>query len=168
MERSFGMSSRLDFTVEVKDLQELTVACVRHIGPYNGIGKAFEELGRWAGPRGLFALPGAKTLAVYHDSPGVSEPEKLRSSACLVVPEGTEVTDGVSLMKILGGKYAVARFEIAMDQFGAAWDTLMSEWFPSSGWQPEDRMCYEVYLNDPGKHPEGKFVIDICEPVRPA
>jgi AraC family transcriptional regulator len=168
MERSFGMSSRLDFTVEVKDLQELTVACVRHIGPYNGIGKAFEAFGRWAGPRGLFALPGAKTLAVYHDSPGVSEPEKLRSSACLVVPEGTEVTDGVSLMKILGGKYAVARFEIAMDQFGAAWDTLMSEWFPSSGWQPEDRMCYEVYLNDPGKHPEGKFVIDICEPVRPA
>lgn len=28
-------------------------------------------------------------------------------------------------------------------------------------------MCYEWYLNDPRTHPEGKFVIDICEPVRP-
>ena len=44
--RRFTMS-RLDFTVEVKDLPELNVAYVRHIGPYNGIGKAFEELGRW-------------------------------------------------------------------------------------------------------------------------
>jgi hypothetical protein len=28
-------------------------------------------------------------------------------------------------------------------------------------------MCCEVYLAEPERHPEGKFVIDICEPVRP-
>ncbi len=158
---------KLDYKVEIKDLPELTVAYARHVGPFDGIPEAFGRLARWAGPRGLFALPGARTLAVYHDSPEATETSKLRSSACLTVPPGTEVSGDVNLMTIPGGKFAVARFEIAPDQFGAAWDALMGEWFPSSGWQPDDRMCYEVYLAEPDTHPEGRFVIDICEPVRP-
>jgi len=28
-------------------------------------------------------------------------------------------------------------------------------------------MCYEVYLNDHETHPERKFILDICEPIRP-
>ncbi len=158
---------KLSYKVEIKDLPELTVAYARHVGPFDGIPEAFGRLARWAGPRGLFALPGARTLAVYHDSPEATEAGKLRSSACLTVPSGTEVSGDINLMTIPGGKFAVARFEIAPDQFGAAWDALMGEWFPSSGWQPDDRMCYEVYLSEPDKHPQGRFVIDICEPVRP-
>jgi AraC family transcriptional regulator len=61
----------------------------------------------------------------------------------------------------------VARFEIDKTEFGDAWQALMGDWFPESGYQPDDRMCCEVYLNDPREHPLGKFIIDICEPVRP-
>ena len=158
---------KLSYKVEINDLPELTVAYARHVGSLEGIPEAFERLARWAGPRGLFALPGAKTLAVYHDTPEATEASRLRSSACLTVPPGTEVSGDVNLMTIPGGKFAVARFEIDPGQFGEAWDALMGEWFPSSGWQPDDRMCYEVYLVAPDTHPEGKFVLDICEPVRP-
>jgi AraC family transcriptional regulator len=159
--------TKLKYSVEVKDLPELTVAYARHIGPYPKIGEAFERLGRWAGPRGLYAMPGATSLAVYHDSPEATEESKLRSSACVSVPPGTEVSGDINLMTVPGGKFAVAHFEIGQDEFGEAWDALMGEWFPSSGWQPDDRMCYELYLNDPDKHPEGKFIVDICEPVKP-
>ena len=159
--------TKLAYTVEVKELPELTVAYVRHIGPYAGIPEAFERLSRWAGPRGLFGIPGAATLGVYHDNPETTEESKLRSSACLTVPPDTAVSGDVNLMTIPGGLYAVARFEILPHQFGEAWETLMGDWFPSSGYQPDDRMCYEVYRQDPQNHPEGKFVVDICEPVRP-
>jgi len=159
--------TKLQYKVEVKELPELTVAYARHIGRYNQIGEAFERLGRWAGPRGHYAAPGALSLAVYHDSPESTPEAKLRSSACVSVPPGTEVSGDINLMTIPGGKFAVGHFEIAKDQFGEAWDALMGEWFPSSGWQPDDRMCYEVYRNDPDKHPEGRFIVDICEPVRP-
>ena len=158
---------KLEFKVEVKELPELTVAYARHVGAFRGIGEAFARLGRWAGPRGLYAAPGALSLAVYHDSPETTEESKLRSSACVSVPKGTEVSGDINLMTLPGGKYAVARFEIRPDEFGRAWDAFMGEWFPSSGWQPDDRPCYEVYVSDPDKHPEGKFVVDICEPVRP-
>ncbi len=158
---------KLAYTVEVKELPELLVAYVRHIGAFPQIGQAFDRLMRWAGPRGLLRFPETKSLAVYHDSPEVTETDKLRSDACITVPEGTQVEGEVGLLRIPGGRFAVGHFEISADQFGKAWDALMGEWFPSSGWQPDDRMCYELYLNDPEKHPQHKFIVDICEPVKP-
>lgn len=154
-------------SIEVKDLPELHVAYVRHIGPYHLIGEAFGKLMRWAGPRGLLRFPETKLLAVYRDSPETTEKEKLRSDACITVPEGTKVDGEVGLMRIAGGTFAVGRFEIAGNQFGEAWDALMGGWLPGSGYQPDDRMCYEVYLNDHEQHPQRKFIIDICEPVKP-
>lgn len=159
--------TKLEYRVEVKDLPELTVAYARHVGPFDGIPEAFERLARWAGPRGLYAAPGAVTVAVYHDSPETTPVAKLRSSAGLVVAPGTEVSGDINLMTIPGGAFAAARFRIDPDQFGEAWDALMGEWFPSSGYQPDERMCYEVYLDVPERNPEGKFVIEIREPVRP-
>jgi len=41
------------------------------------------------------------------------------------------------------------------------------EWLATSGYQPDDRMCYEVHLNDHEMHPQKKFVVDMCEPIRP-
>jgi len=154
-------------SIEVKELPELHVAYIRHIGPYHRIGEAFGKLMRWAGPRGLLRFPETKSLAVYRDSPETTEEAKLRSDACITVPEGTKVDGEVGLMRIPGGKFAVGRFEIAGDQFGEAWNALMGGWLPGSGYQPDDRMCYELYLNDHEQHPQKKFIIDICEPIKP-
>jgi len=41
---------------------------------------------RWAGPRGLLQFPKTKTLGVYHDDPEITDPSRLRSSACITVP----------------------------------------------------------------------------------
>lgn len=157
----------IEMNVEVKELPELHVAYVRHIGPYPGIAKAIEKLMKWAGPRELINFPETTLLGVYHDNPEITEESKLRSSACITVPEGTPVDGEVGKMTIPGGLFAVAHVEIDPDQYGEAWDKLMGEWFPESGYQPDDRMCYEIYLNDPEQHPQGKHIVDICEPVRP-
>jgi AraC family transcriptional regulator len=157
----------MKFSVEVKQMPEWNVVYARHIGAYNKIGGAFERVFKWAGPRGLVRFPETKSLAVYHDSPEVTDPSKLRSDACLTVPPGTKVDGEIGTMKIPGGLFAVAHVEIEVTQFGEAWDKLIGEWMPKSGYQPDDRLCYEVYLNDPDAHPEKKWIVDICEPVRP-
>ncbi len=155
------------FSVELRQMPEMYVAYVRHIGPYNQISAAFERLMKWARPRELVDARKTVKLAVYHDSPDITEESRLRSDACIIVPHGTQPEADVGVQNIPGGKFAVAHVEIDPDQFGEAWDRLMGEWLPESGYQPDDRMCYEIYLNDPRKHPEGKFIVDICEPVRP-
>ena len=70
-------------------------------------------------------------------------------------------------MTIPGGKFAVARFEIVSEEFEEAWNMLMGGWMPESGYQPDDRLCYELSHNNPKEHPEGKYVVDICLPVKP-
>ena len=165
------MNEPLPVDVEVKDLPELNVAYVRHIGPYAGQVGVFEDLfGRlmqWAGPRGLVGGPDTEILSVYHDDPEVTDEDKLRVDACITVPEGTPVDGEVGQMKVPGGKFAVAHFELNPDQYAEAWTALMGGWMPQSGYQPDDRLCYEWYRNDPKTHPEGKCVVDICVPVRP-
>ena len=122
---------------------------------------------KWASARDLIHFPETKLVSVYHDDPNVTEKEKLRSDACVTVREGTKTDGEVGSYIIPGGKFAVAHVEINGDEFGEAWDRLVGEWIPENGYQSDDRLCYEICLNNPHQHPEGKFIVDICEPVKP-
>ena len=161
-------STRTDmvFRVEARDLPGLHVAYARRIGRYDEIGDAFQRLIRWAGPRRLLKEE-TKALAIYYDNPDITPVDRLRADACITVPEGTKVKRDIGTMAVPGGLFAVAHVEIDPTQYGEAWDRLMTEWLPSSGYQPDARLCYELYLNDPGKDPEGKHLVEICEPIRP-
>ncbi len=165
------MKSDLGFTVEVRDVPDMTVAYVRHVGPYQGdselFGRLIGTICTWAGPRGLLGKPDGKLLSVYHDSPELTDESQLRISVCITVPEDTVVTGEIGKMVIKGGAYAIGHFEIDQSQYGAAWDALMGGWLPESGYQPADGVCYEDYRNDPKDHPAGKHIVDICVPVKP-
>lgn len=44
---------------------------------------------------------------------------------------------------------------------------LYGEWLPNSGYKPRDAYPFEVYRNDPRKHPEHKHIVDIYVPIEP-
>lgn len=155
-------------SVEVRSLPEMTLAYIRHIGPYKGDGKLFEmlwnKLFRWAGPRNLIGGPGFKSLIVYHDDPNITEEAKLRMSVSVTVPADTQVSGEIGKMVLEAAEYVIARFELAEDEFQEAWDWVFGHWFPQSGYQPDDKPCFEMYPEEPK---DGKFVVDICVPVKP-
>ncbi len=161
---------KLKANVEVRELPATHVAYVRNVGPYKGDSALFGGLiGRlcaWAGPRGHLGADN-RIIIVYHDNPEITSEEKLRISVCLPVPQGTKVDGEVGSMTIAGGRYAVARFELATDEYQAAWDSVYGDWLPGSGYQPDDRPPFELYCSDPKDHPEGKCIVDICLPVAP-
>jgi AraC family transcriptional regulator len=161
---------QIEANIEVKEMPDHHVAYIRHIGPYAGDEGLFErlfgKLFKWAGPRELVG-PQTKVMSVYHDAPDITDEDKLRLSVCITVPEDTKVEGEVGKMVVPGGKFAVGRFEIGGDEYPHAWYTLMAGWMPESGYQPDDRLCYELYQNDPKEHPENKHILDICVPVKP-
>lgn len=166
------MKDKKHIQVEAKDMPEFHVAYVRHIGPYKGDSELFEnlfeKLMKWAGPRGLLHFPETKVLAVYHDDPKITDEDKLRTSACITVSEDTPAEGEIGRMTVPGGKFAVARFELAgSEEYEEAWNLVFGGWLPESGYQPDDRLCYEIYQNDPKEHPEGIHIVDICVPVKP-
>ncbi|MGH7713196.1 MAG: GyrI-like domain-containing protein, partial [Gemmatimonadaceae bacterium] len=52
--------------IEIEQLAPMRVGAVRHVGPYDQIGKSFERLGALAGPAGLFQPPDALMLGIYY------------------------------------------------------------------------------------------------------
>jgi AraC family transcriptional regulator len=73
----------------------------------------------------------------------------------------------VGKMGLPGGTYAQALFELDPGGYAAAWEAVYGGWLPESGYQPDDRLAFERYLNDPKDHPEGKHIVEICILVKP-
>lgn len=94
----------------------------------------------------------------------IASEDKLRMSICLTAPEDIKTDGEIGKMEIAGGTYAVAHFEIDATQFEQAWDWVYSKWLPSSGYQPDENQCFELYPKAPEN---GRFTVDICIPVRP-
>jgi AraC family transcriptional regulator len=134
--------------VEIKDMPELRVGTVRHIGPYNQIPQAFERLGAIAGPAGLLRHAGSM-MAIYHDDPETTPQDQLRSDAALVVPEGVNLPKGLVEQHIAGGRYARTVHVGPYEQLGDIWARFLGEWIPASGNRIGDGVSYEIYLNTP-------------------
>lgn len=115
---------KLNKSVEVKELPKMTVAYIRHIGPYKGNDQLFEglwnKLFSWAGPRGLIGGPDFKSLIIYHDDPNVTIEDKHRMSVCITVPAETKVEGEIGKMEVEAAKYVFARFELTAKDFQQA------------------------------------------------
>jgi AraC family transcriptional regulator len=150
---------------EVREQPEVHVAYVRKMGPYGKetSQQAFSELTQWARPRGY--LESGVMIGVAWDNPEVTSPEKCRTDACVSVPAGIDTSGQVALQKLRGGLYGVCHFEIQSNDFKQAWDDAFA-WLVASGYECGDAPCYELFHRRGADHPEGKWIVDICIPLR--
>ncbi len=156
-------------SIEVKTLPAKTLAYLRYVGPYAGdaelFGRLWGKFAAWAGPRGLMGAPGSEMICIYHDDPGITDDEKLRTSLGVTVAPGTETSGEINLLEIPAGQYVCARFELDPSLYAAAWNTVVGAWLPKSGYQPAELPAYECYLSPPGE--DGKHWVEIRMGVKP-
>ncbi len=152
--------------IEIKEMPSMNLVYFRHMGDFEKIGEAYGKLKQWAGPRGLLRNPNLKTVTVYHDDPNVTKIENVRQSACISVDSPVKTKGEFGNLTIPKGKYVVGSFEIDATQFGESWNSVCL-WLTESGYQPDDKNTYELYHNNHEEHPEKKFIVDICIPVKP-
>jgi AraC family transcriptional regulator len=156
-------------STSVVTLPDYHVACMRSVGPYGPtqIPALWDKLLDWAQPRG-FVTPARVTLGISYDNPDVTPPEKCRYDACIVVPLDFSPEPNVNVKTIPGGKYAVAEYVGTAADIRAAWKQLLSMWLPSSGYQMDNRDCFELYRgNSYVDKDKDIFKCDICVPVKP-
>jgi AraC family transcriptional regulator len=155
--------------VQVRESPPYHVAYMRYVGPYgpHGIPELWMKLRTWIDARGL-GSPDSITLGVAHDDPAVTAPERCQYDACVVVPPDFVPDRSVGVMDVAGGRYATAQFEGSAHEIQGAWDRIFAAWLPGSGYQPDDRPCYELYRGSPMKGTKpGVFRCELSLPVRP-
>jgi AraC family transcriptional regulator len=152
--------------VRIETIPPRRVAFVRHLGPFETVGPAFQRLFSWAGPRGLFR-PDTLILGICPDDPDVTPPDKLRFDCCLTVDESVQPQGEIGVQNVAGGEYAVATHRGPYSQLAEAYRWLYGVWLPASGRQPGDTPPFEVYRNSPGDTPPEALLTDIYLPLEP-
>lgn len=93
---------------------------------------------------------------------------KCRYDACVVVPGDFTADRWVNLMDVPAGTYAISSFTGTAHDIVGVWERVFGSWLPDSGYQPDDRPCFEVYRGHPTGGPKpGVFHCVLCLPVRP-
>ena len=131
--------------VQIVNQPELRIAGIRHIGPYHEIGRAFGSLG------GMLKGPppaGAQMIALFHDDPAVTPPDKLRADAAITLIGQSSSPGGLIEQRVPAGRYARTIHKGGYEGLPAAWNALKSEWLPKSGHRMGSP-SYELYLNNP-------------------
>ena len=148
--------------IEIKEIPTLELAFITQIG-HEGLGNAYAKLMKWAIPKGLLNKD-SKMATIYHDSFRITDPDKVRMSACLILNEKTEIDGEIGLTSIEKGKFIVGHFEIGIPEFEKSWTGLFI-WMNENGYKKADRNVFEIYHNNFNEHPEKICIVDFYIPI---
>ncbi|OSY87908.1 AraC family transcriptional regulator [Tenacibaculum holothuriorum] len=155
---------QMNAKTEVKNIPELKLAYIAHQGKMDAIGGVYNRLMQWAYPKGLMQQEDLRMVTIYHDSPKITDPDKIRMSACMTLSTDVKADGEVGVKTQLETKCVVARLEIHPKDFQQAWESNFV-WMSEHGFKRADKDPFGIYYNNPNEHPEGKCIVDLCIPV---
>lgn len=147
--------------ISILELREVTLATVAYKGSFQGIGKAYAELMKWARAHGFTNSKKNKTLTIYHDDPDVVGVDHVRQSASMITDKPFEPMNNIKKLVFNAGTCAVGRYEISFSEFKDAW-TEMKNFVDNHELDFSMAGSFEVY--QPKRN--NKIVVDICIPVK--
>lgn len=154
----------LPMPITIEDREPMRIAAIEHLGPHAEVGRTFQKLIAWAGPRGLLGAA-ARGVTLY---PGAQEDKDAEARAIVGVTVTANCVgdDVVSILKVPGGRHAVATHRGPYARLPDSYDALFA-WLPPSGEAPGDAPLFEVNLNDPRDTPPQELLTEICLPLQP-
>ena len=141
------------------------VAFVRHVGPYQECGGAWEKLGKFAAQQG-WSPSNVLRIGIGHDDPEVTPPDKLRYDACLTVDDQFQATGEIGMQELPGGEYAVVTHRGSYSTLADTWRRIFREWVPKGGRELRSGPCFEIYVNDPATTPTEDLITEIHVPLK--
>lgn len=169
-EHGVSPASNMETIMNVKliDRQPVTIAYLRHLGPY---GEPLSEF--WQNTYRPWAVMNKlggdhARYGISHDDPNITAADQCRYDACAEVAPNFVALGGALKASIPGGRYAALSFKGTVKQVGEAWTALLRDWLPSSGFQLDARPFFEYYPKGAAYDSQmGIFECEICIPVVP-
>ena len=160
---SFGEGDE-KMKVEIVKENDVRVAFVRHTGPYDQCGSAWEKLCEHLGAAGL--LGGSpRFIGLSYDDPEVTPADKIRYDACIEVDPGFQPEGQIGVQILPGGSFASTTHFGPYENLNNTYAALLGRWLPGSGRNFKLDPTREVYLNDPESTDPEDLVTDIFLPL---
>ncbi len=142
---NFDADSRL---VRIENRPAYRVAYIRHHGPYGDVGgsisAAYAAVKRWARTRGI-NRENTPCIGICPNSCRVTPARYCLYDACIVIPDGVEEDDIVSIRTIPSGRYAVLPVTCRLTGIYGIWEWLSSSWLRASGEKLGFHPSYEFF-----------------------
>jgi AraC family transcriptional regulator len=106
------------------------------------------------------------TLGILHDNPEITDEEKIRFDACVLVNKPVHPKGEISYKKIEGGKFALFRYNGPYEQFYTVYDYIYNVCLFEKGWELADKPALEWYIKSPPFFPPHKSVTDFYLPLK--
>ena len=161
----------LMMNLDIREISAIEVAYVANLEGYGmeKVNAAWRRLLQWAGPRDLIKKD-SLLIGIPFDNPDITDVNKCRYYACIGIDSSVETAGDIGKMTIKTGRYAVYTFDGTEDQILPTYRKIYSDWFPQSGYQPDDEPFFEKYLLDGTKIEQemakSEINMEICIPVK--
>jgi len=153
-----------EMEVKIVKMEQTRVAFVRHTGPYDQCGSAWNKLCTHLGPQGR--LGGNPTfIGLSYDDPEVTPAAKLRYDACVDVDEEFEPAGDVGVQILPAGSFARTTHLGPYENLHLTYAALLGQWLPGSGRRFKLEPTREIYFNDPETTAPEDLVTDIYLPL---
>jgi AraC family transcriptional regulator len=129
-----------------RDLGELTVAFIRHVGPYESVSEGlWDRLLAWAS--GIGAPWPPVLLGIGHDAPGITAPDALRFDAAIFVEPSVRAATqgGIGFQTIPAQTYAVTTHVGPYATLASAYATIFSRLKSLRRYRIVGLPCVEIY-----------------------
>ena len=164
--KSKGMENLKNTEPKIKEVKSRRVIYAQARGPYDkSAGEAWETVCAFAKKKHLFGFS-TEMIGISYDDPKITDAEKLRYDACIVISKEIEAEGEIGTKEIAGGKYAVFTHRGPYEQFINSYDFIFGEWIKETKFELRDVPCLEKYLNSPDKTKPEKLLTEIWVPVK--
>lgn len=151
--------------VSIQSRPAVRISYLRYQGPFgDAVGQFWQnEVYPWMAENNLFGVP---RYGVSHDDPQVTTKNKCRYDAGVEVGPDYVPSQKAHVATVPGGLYAATQFKGTSSEIPVAWDRILREWLPASGYQLDARPCFEYYPVD-GEFNEktGVFTAALYTPI---
>ncbi|TXG35383.1 helix-turn-helix domain-containing protein [Seonamhaeicola maritimus] len=163
---------KMDITLNIKkpkilDIEEQRCIYYRMQGAYQTLNYsgAWEKLWGQVKEQKLFTK-GIQHIGLPHDDPKVTNDDKIRYNACLIIHKDAKPSGDIGTKTLKGGKFAVFLYQGSYKYFEQVYNYLFNDWLLNSEYEIRDEPVRERYISHPDRVAEEKLKTEFYIPVK--
>jgi AraC family transcriptional regulator len=152
---------------KIQDIEDKPCLYYRMHGAYQTLdyAGAWKKLWEQVKAQKLFTK-GIEMIGLPHDDPKVTDGDKIRYDACLIIHKDAKPTDSIGIKTLNGGKFAVFLYQGSYKYFAEVYDYIFNEWLLNNDYELRDEPVRERYISHPDRVAEEKLKTEFYIPIK--